>query len=222
MEAAKPTVESAESLSVLEAMNTMRSVRHLKKDPVPREIIERLIYHATRAASGDNRQSWEWVVITDPEKKRRLRDIVVESTDDRYVRVLDKFKDARMQSSYKNARYLTHHMDEVPVLILVCIHVEQDEAATEHGFQRSLATEASSIYPAIQNLMLAARAYGLGTVLTTAFKRHGDAKVRELFSIPEGVETVAIIPVGYPENPAGAFKPVQRRPIEEVLHWEEY
>ena len=195
----------------------------MRKDPVPRPILESLIYCASRAASGDNRQNWEWIVITDPAQKQRLRDIVVESTDDRYVRVLNKFKDDRMQRAYKNARYLTHRLHEVPVLILVCVHVEQDEAATEHGFQRSLASESSSIYPAIQNLMLAARAYGLGTVLTTAFKRLGDDKVRELFSIPAGVETVAIIPVGYPENPAGAFKPVtQRKPIEEVLHWETY
>jgi len=107
----------------------------------------------------------------------------------------------------KSATYLAEHMHEVPVLILAC-------SLTGNGD----ITSGSSIYPAVQNLMLAARALGLGTALTTVH-RGWQKEIRELFGIPESVETAALIPLGWPK---GKFGSGFRKPVEDVTYWEKW
>ena len=108
------------------------------------------------------------------------------------------------------ARRLTliEHMDDAPVLLLACI---------EHGGSTNLTT-GSSIYPAVQNILLAARGLGLGSVLTTFHKQYED-EVREILGIPDNVETAALLPIGYPADGV-RYGPTRRKPMEEVTHWD--
>ena len=107
-----------------------------------------------------------------------------------------------------SARHLSEHLGEASVLVLACI-------ALDPGARPTLTTGAS-IYPAVQNLMLAARALGVGTCLTTIHK-YRDAEVKALLGIPAEVETAALIPLGYP---LGKFGRPPRRPVTEIVHWD--
>ena len=112
-----------------------------------------------------------------------------------------------MSKTWKSANYLANHMADVPVLVLATI---------KKGMVAIGPTLGGSIYPAVQNLMLAARAIGLGTALTTLHKMHED-DVKALLGIPDDVETMALIPVGWPK---GQFGPVNRLPVEKVVYWD--
>jgi nitroreductase len=115
--------------------------------------------------------------------------------------------DANMAKTFRSADYLANHMADVPVLVIATIRKDMFAIGPTLG---------ASIYPAVQNLMLAARALGLGTALTTLHKMHED-DVKELLGIPDDVETMALIPIG---RPMGQFGPVRRMPAEKVVYWD--
>ena len=115
--------------------------------------------------------------------------------------------DVNMAKQFRSADYLANHMAEVPVLVIPTIKKDMVVIGPTLG---------ASIYPAVQNLMLAARALGLGTALTTLHKMHED-DVKQLLGIPDDVETMALIPVG---RPKGQFGPVRRMPVEKVVYWD--
>ena len=98
-------------------------------------------------------------------------------------------------------------MGEAPVLILACVCHDGSPGTLSRG---------SSVYPAVQNLMVAARGLGLGTVITTIHLRYED-EIKALLGIPENGDTVALIPLGYPEDGAG-FGPTRRTPVEDVSY----
>jgi nitroreductase len=196
-----------------QVIGTQRAMRRLKPDPVPEEYIKKILWAATRAPSGGNRQGWRWLVVTDPSKKKQVQ----EWYNDGWSKALasgygaganlpeeERLSNERVMRS---ATYLAEHMHEVPVLIFAC-------SLTGNGDIVS----GSSIYPAVQNLMLAARALGLGTALTTVH-RGKQKEIRELFGIPESVETAALIPVGWPR---GKFGSGFRKPVEDVTYWEDW
>ena len=114
-----------------------------------------------------------------------------------------------MGGVYRSANYLAHHLAEAPVIIIGTIRTGGAAANSMTG---------ASMYPALQNLMLAARALGLGTTLTTLHKMH-EQEVKELLEIPDGVETMALIPVGWPKGKFGA--PI-RMPVEKVVYWDKW
>ncbi|MCL4242926.1 MAG: nitroreductase family protein [Dehalococcoidia bacterium] len=196
-----------------EVIGTQRAMRRLKPDPVPEEYIRKIIWAATRAPSGGNRQGWRWLVITDPENKKKIQGWYHEGwskmTASGYGAGANLPEAERLSNErvMKSATYLAEHMHEVPVLILAC-------SLTGNGD----ITSGSSIYPAVQNLMLAARALGLGTALTTVH-RGWQKEIRELFGIPESVETAALIPLGWPK---GKFGSGFRKPVEDVTYWEKW
>ena len=198
-------------LALHEALYSLRAMRRLKPDPVPESDLRYLVDAATQALSGENRQRWSFVVINEPEARRRVAEIyrdlgrtfIGEAFLDR-----DDLPDHERRI-YRNANRLSERMREVPAFILVCVRgeppVEPVQAATYWG----------SIFPAIQNLMLAARSRGLGTTLTTLHKiREGEVKAA--LGIPDEVETVALIPVGFPE---GEWGQPRREPSASVTHW---
>jgi nitroreductase len=201
---------------IFEVIGTQRAMRRLKRDAVPREYIRKLIWAATRAPNGGNVQPWRFLVITDPAKKRRLQEIY--STEWEKYTEMDRERERPGESPEQLAshartiaagQYLADHLHEVPVIIIPC------------GFLLAVNTgiaSGSSIYPAIQNLMLAARALGLGTVLTT-LHRQNEGAVRELLGIPENAHTAALIPVGWP---VGRFGAGPRLPVEAVTYWESW
>src|ERR1700693_3461856 len=205
-------VEGRET-GVFAAMETQRAVRRFRPESVPREVLESMVFYATRAPSGGNRQPWEFLVITDSKVIKSLAAIYEEASRPVFASSLAQATNEQAKRVYQDALYLTDHLDEAPAIILVCVSVPSG---------RTFEQQLPSVYPAIQNLLLAARAYGLGSVLTAVHRRR-DQDVRLLLSIPAGVETVALIPVGYPRNPDRAFRPsLSRRPVEEVLHWQKF
>ncbi len=111
--------------------------------------------------------------------------------------------------TYASADHLANHLAEVPVLIIATINT---------AGVAPVSTSGASIYPAVQNLMLAARALGLGTTLTTLHRSH-EAEVKQLLGVPEGVDTMCLIPLGYP---LGKFGPTSRMPAEKVVYWEKW
>ena len=194
-----------------EVIGTQRAMRRLKPDPVPEEYIRKIIWAATRAPSGGNRQGWRWLVVTDPVKKQQIQrwyhELWSKALASGYgagATLPTEEKDSN-DRVMRSATYLAEHMHEAPALIFAC-------SLTGNGD----ITSGSSIYPAVQNLMLAARALGLGTALTTVH-RGRQPEVRALLGIPESVETAALIPVGWPK---GKFGSGLRRPVEDVTYWE--
>jgi nitroreductase len=195
------------TLNLFEAMYTARSVRRFRPDPVPDELVERLIEAATQAPSGTNSQSWRFLVIRDAALRRELGELYRQGFREVYDagRVAGE-NDPGRRRVLTSADYLAEHMgSEPPVLVMVCL----ERGLTSPPANRSAG---SSAYPAVENLLLAARALGLGGCLTTLHMRR-EEQVKALLGIPENVDTYALIPIGYPATAAG---PLRRRPVAEV------
>jgi nitroreductase len=193
-------------MDVFEAIATTRAMRRLDPDkPVSDEDILTIVEAATKAPTGGNRQPVRWMVVRDADKRRRLGEIYAACwgpVSEYYAsRQGDDPGQARMLES---ANHLGEHMGEAPVLILPCSPPD-----------RGTMPEAS-VFPAVQNLFLAARALGLGTTLTTVHRLRED-DVRALLGIPDGFATWALIPVGYP---LGRWGEAKRRPVAEVAYWD--
>jgi len=196
-------------MDFFDVVTTQRAIRRLKADPIPDTALREIIDAAICAPSGGNRQGWSFVVVRDPAQRARLGELYREAWSE--LMKVPYYRDAasappdspagRMLAS---ARHLGQHLGEAPVLILACI-------ALDPGAQPTLTTGAS-IYPAVQNIMLAARALGIGSCITT-IHRFRDTQVKELLGIPSEVETAALIPLGYP---LGKFGRPPRRPLREV------
>ncbi|HEY8545500.1 MAG TPA: nitroreductase family protein [Acidimicrobiales bacterium] len=192
-------------MDVFEAIATTRAMRRLDPDkPVADADILKIIEAATKAPTGGNSQPVRWMVVRDAEKRRRLGEIYRECwapVHDYYAaQAADNPGTARM---LRSADHLGDHMGEAPVIILPCSRGQIGQAE-------------SSVFPAVQNLFLAARALGLGTTLTTVHRLKEPA-VREVLGIPDDVITWAMIPVGYP---TGRWGEARRRPVEEVTYWD--
>lgn len=182
-------------ITLFEAISTQRAVRHFTDQPVDDALIERMLMAATRAPSAHNVQPWRFIVVRDRDTKARLGQI------------FDEIGAARPGGAPDRQPW-----EEVPVLIVVC---------SQGGFGDSPAgirALDASIYPAVQNLLLAARALGLGTVLTTRWMAR-EGEVRPLLGIPEDVTVHAIVPTGWP---ARRFGRGTRRPLTRVAFRERY
>jgi nitroreductase len=197
-------------MDIFEAIYTLRAMRRLKPDPVPEELVWKVLDAAIRAPSGGNRQPWSFVVVTDPGKKKKIGEWYLDGWNRSYGPV----KDAALANpagarTFRSADHLANNIANVPVLIFPCVDPAGVAAVSGAG---------ANIFPAVQNLMLAARALGLGTTLTTLHKTHDD-EVKALLGIPANVESVAMIPMGWPK---GKFGMGPRRPVEEVTSWESW
>lgn len=198
-------------ISVREAIYTTRAMRRLKKEKVSDEDLQFLVDAATQAPSGENAQRWAFVVVTDAEQRRRLGEIYRELgheviRDGTLTTGTLSPEDARV---HRSAMVLVEHLGEAPAIIVPCV---RGRPPRDRG---AVLVYWGSIFPAIQNLMLAARSIGLGTTLTTLHKAR-EEDVKAVLGIPDDVETVALIPVGVPKGTWG--RPL-RRPSWEVTHW---
>jgi nitroreductase len=216
-------------LGVFEAIHTARALRRLKSDPVPEELITRVLDAAIRAPSAGNAQNWAFVVVRDPEQRRKLGAIYRKGSD-----VASAFYAARgrpphlseeqFQQMMRSGAYLWEHMGDAPVILVPCLTVRElpPREALPPQFQGHYENErryqdrirGSSIYPAVQNIILACRALGLGTIITTNHIRFED-EVKAVLGLPPHVDTFALMPIGFP---VGKFGPLTRRPVAEVAH----
>lgn len=190
-------------MDVFEAIRTTRAMRHL--DPtraVSDADLERILEAATRGASGGNRQPVRWLVVRDPDQKRRVGEIYRNAalpTIERLTALAEHDPDVRRNLA--SNRHLSEHLGEAPVLVIPCAQGQRGRIE-------------ASVFPGVQNLLLAARALGLGTTLT-AIHLENEPAVKEVLGIPEDVHTFAIIPVGYP---LGRWGEAPRRPWREVTY----
>ena len=204
-----------EQCDLFEIIDTTRSMRRLKPDPVPDEAIERIVRAGTRAPSGQNTQPWAFVVVREAGAKRFLQQhylaVMERAMGERRPAPEDRSRSAR---GMRAAWHLATHLHETPVLLLVCGERDWPFAVAPEE-RRGLAPPSyGSTFPAVQNILLACRALGLGATLTTLHQMF-EAELRERFGIPDTYGVVAMIPIGYP---AGRFGPVRRRPVREVTH----
>jgi nitroreductase len=203
-----------DDIGLFEALYSQRQFIRYKPDPVPRLAIDKMIDAAIRAPNGGNRQPWEFIVISDRDLVRKIGQVY----RDAWLGAWGATPAPDESSVYRAARALAHHMPDVPAMIVVC--ADHSRGAPPHKPGESIVRNryASSIWLAVQNLFLAARAFGLGTRLTTAHLRR-EEEIKTLLGIPEHVETMALIPVGYPQ---GNFGPTARRPTQEVTSYNRY
>ena len=197
-------------ISLFECISTQRAIRHFASDPVPEEAVFTVLRAAIRAPSGGNTQPWHFLVIRDRETKRRFGEWYLRAWSSRVAEMGPRAS----SQPYRSGGELAQAMGDVPVLILACIDRE------EPGREVPMLTRGASIYPALQNLMLAARALGLGTVLTTLHTQY-EREVKELLGIPDTVDTAALVPLGYPAEGA-RFGGSRRKPVEEVVFHERW
>lgn len=193
-------------MDVFEAMSTCRAMRYLEPDPVDDELIEQIITAGTWAPSPGNSQGRDFVVVRDPTKKTAIGDAIEAVMADR-VAAMER-PDRTHRLMLDGTEHLVRTLKTCPVLILVCGKTVYPYASPRESFVWS------SIYPAAQNLIVAARALGLGTVFTT-FQGTAEPVIRETLSIPDDVHIGCLIPVGWP---ARKFGPVKRVPYDDVVH----
>ncbi|MCE2487629.1 MAG: nitroreductase family protein [Desulfurellaceae bacterium] len=206
------------TIDLYEAMRTLRAVRRLRPDPIPDDVLYRVLEAATWAPTGGNRQAWRIIVVKDAARKQRLGELYKKITIPYTQSYLKQFADQPEEERAKAGRvmrastYLAEHFGESPVLLVVCFNPE-GLAVTDAKLDRLSVVGGGSIYTAVENLLLACRAEGLGCVLTTLLCM-AEPEVRELLAIPDPWGTAAVVPVGYPV--LRGHGPISRRPVEEL------
>ena len=205
-------------MGVFDTMYNCRAMRRLDTRPVPEELLCELISAANQAPSGSNTQGARWIVVRDPQVKQRLADLNRQGVETYLAPLIDNPGSLSHQSSDKRKRMVDavvwqkDHMHEIPALIIACM--EFGATASSDMIVRGN----GSIWPGIQNLLLAARALELGAAPTTLALNDRKA-VAEVLKLPASMAAYALIPVGYP---LGTFGPVTRKPLKEILRFDQW
>lgn len=214
-----------DDITLFEAMYSARSIRKLSADPVPEELITRVLEAATQAPSAGNAQNWAFVVVRDSALREKIGAIYRKGSDIAAAVYAARGRPGHLtEAQYRRfmarSGWLWDHIAEAPVLLVVCLGPRampaRDQLPPEVSWEDERAygdrIRGASIYPAVQNIILACRALGLGTVLTTNHLRCED-ELKTLLGIPADVATFALMPIGWPlQN----FGPLTRKPIREV------
>jgi nitroreductase len=200
-------------------IETQRAIRRFRPDPIPDDVVRRILVVATRAPSARGAEPWSFVVVRDPETRAAIgaRYHAAWEAGERFTEATDADHDVRDRPHYgrmmRAARALATRLADVPVLVVCCLdHAQLGAIAAPDGTLRAPAAAYASIFPAVQNLCLAARALGLGTTLTTLHRAFED-ELKTLLEIPAHVEVAAVVPLGYPVD---RFGPTRRKPLGEV------
>ena len=182
-----------------EAIFTMRAIRRLKPDPIADDDLRDILAAATRAPSGGNTQPWHFLVVQDPAQRQRFADLYREAWWAKRADEGIEGPEGIVRPTARAAMGLADEIGQAPVVVLVCANARGAGAM-------------AGVIPATQNLLLAARALGIGGTITTL---HAivDERVHELFGIPEEVQVVYCVPLGYPK---GDFGSLDRKPLAEV------
>jgi nitroreductase len=196
-------------MELAEAMSTQRAVRRVKPEPVDDDVLKKILGLAIKAPTGSNAQNWEWIVVRDPKVKAKLAK-QYRSAWSLYGRAGRRVKrdEPKMLRVIDAVQWQVDNFEDIPVLIIACLR--EGWIPKFPWIYRS--SRYGSIYPAVQNLLLAARAEGLGAALTTLPLWNRLAAYR-ILGLPRSVEPIAVIPLGWP---IGRYGPTTRRPVEEV------
>jgi nitroreductase len=206
-------------VDLLEAIKTTHACRAYKTDPVPDDLVWKVLDAARWAPSGSNKQPVTFLVVKDAAKRRALHDLY----QPLWNGIMAKYSSGEIQSSFTpnalaRVDHFAKHFGDIPIMIVVCAALNQITAIDANLGRQSVAG-GSSIYPAVQNLMLAARNEGLGTTLTTILCI-AEREVQKLLGIPPEIATAAVITLGWPVK---AFpKKLNRRPLTEIVFLDSY
>jgi len=206
-------------LDFFAVVDSQRAIRRFRPDPVPDAVLRRILEAATRAPSARGAEPWAFVVVRDAALRARIATAYRRAWDAARTVTAQADLDADVKAQPHYARMmrgvdaLAEHLADVPVLIACCLdHRRLGPIAAPDGTLRSPCAAYASIFPAVQNLLLAARALGLGTTLTTLHRGFEDELVA-LLALPARVEVAALVPLGYP---ADRFGPTRRKPLASV------
>jgi nitroreductase len=186
--------------------------RRYKPDPVPDAVLARVLDAARFAPTGGNRQGVRFVAVRDAAKRRQLHDWYLPMWEQYLARATRGGVHGPGEKIVARADHFARHLHEVPVLLVVCA-VLSDLLATDRHLDRLSIVGGASVYPSVQNVLLAARAEGLGTALTTLLCAV-EPQVKELLGIPDGIATAAVVALGWPDEPFP--KRLHRRPLGEI------
>jgi nitroreductase len=204
------------TMSLEEAMRTQRSIRRIKSDPVDDSLVLHLLELATKAPTGSNAQNWEFIVVKDREVVAKLGHLnrrALKIGGPIYKRIIARRMNDQMLRIEKAVQWQADHFDEIPVVVVACLK-------GVIPLWPSMATSSAygSIYPAVQNLLLAARAAGLGAALIT-MPLWSKLLARRALGLPWNVTPCAVIPLGWP---IGKYGPTTRRPVGELVSLDKY
>ena len=203
-------------MPVLETIRPLRSMRRLKPDLVEPHKIHLILEAAGKAPSGGNSQPWEFIVITDPPVKKQLRDLTVQGLEIYAKSNLRIPKDAVTEflQPTNPVTLMAQNTDKVPVLILACLNTKRARRLTDDWAWLEEQANWASVFPAVQNMLLAARALGLGTAVSI-FPLFLLEKLKQLLKVPDYVKPGILVYVG---SPATRFSEASRLPIETFIH----
>ena len=207
-----------------EALLTTRAMRRFTDEPVDEEDLRFVLRAAVQAPSGGNIQPYQFLVVTDPELRQAIGQLYLRAWE-RYASAVaavtppprDEAAGAAWERNVRASDDLARSIGRVPVLVLVLMPRIEMVVTDDQG-DMDVGPTYASVYPAVQNLILAARARGLGTVLTTVYRIHED-ELRALCGIPDRYEVVGLLPLGHPR---GRWGVAPRRPAESLTSWNRY
>jgi nitroreductase len=212
-------------MDFFETIATQRAIRRFRPDPVPDALVHRVLEAATRAPSARGAEPWAFVVVRDAARRAEVGRLYLAAWEaaGQLTNATDADHDVKHATHYarmmRGADALARTLGTVPVLIVCCLdHARLGPIADATGGLRAPGAAYASILPAVQNLLLAARALGLGTTLTTLHRAFEPA-LRALLELPASVEPVVLVPLGFPRD---RFGPTRRRAVEEVAHLDRY
>ncbi len=195
-------------MKLLDGINTLRSIRKFKPDPIPKKILTTILEAATKAASGSNTQPWEFIVVQDPKVKAQLTKPMLETW---MKRLAATGMSPRMRQVYDDATEMLRNTEKVPAIIYCCFDRDKSSKSEEVQY--------ASILPAVQNLMLAAHAFGLGTCLTVhgSTSTRGEPEVKKILRTPDNIKIACLVYLGYPIRKYG---PPRRIPVGTHTHYD--
>ena len=201
-------------------MSTQRAIRRLRPDPIADDVLERIMQAASWAPSGGNQQPWRMVMVTEPTRKAQLGELYAK----RWARFAElyrqRFADAEPEEQARHERtiaagdHLAAHFGECPVVAIVCFNPDL-MAITDARQDRVSVVGGGSVYPAVQNFLLACRAEGVGSVLTTLLCQD-EGEVKALLDMPDDWYTAAALPMGYPVG--GGYGPINRQSVGALFY----
>jgi nitroreductase len=202
--------EIGEDVPLLEGIRTARAIRRLHPDPVPPELIRKVCEAGTFAPSGGNRQPWRFIAVSEPERRAWIAKRYLPLFEKYVAPALEqandpKYPEARLRN-IRAALHLAEHLHEAPVLLFVA------------GWKRRGSEQSQALFPAIQNILLACRAVGLGASLTTIHRGAGP-EIDAYLGLPEDIPSSAMLPIGWPKGKHG--RP-PRNSVDTCLYWEQY